>query len=47
MDVIEFDRWKPSPDNPRKLEYDGQRTAEDVFEQLQFRLDGQGYLPDE
>ncbi len=47
MDVIEFDRWKPSADDPRKLEYDGQRTAEDVFEQLKFRLDGQGYLPDE
>ena len=47
MDVIEFDRWKPSADDPRKLEYNGQRTAEDVFEQLKFRLDGQGYLPDE
>lgn len=47
MNVIQFERWKPSPDDPRKLEYDGQRTAEDVFEQLKFRLDGQGYLPDE
>ena len=47
MEIIEFGRWKPSVDDPRKLEYDGQRTAEDVFEQLKFRLDGQGYLPDE
>lgn len=47
MEIIEFDRWKPCLDDPRKLEYVGQRTAEDVFEQLKFRLDGQGYLPDE
>ena len=47
MEIIEFSKWKPSADDPRKLEYDGQRTAEDVFEQLKFRLDGQGYLPDE
>lgn len=24
MNVIEFDRWKPSADDPRKLEYVGQ-----------------------
>ncbi len=47
MEIIKFEKWKPSADDPRKLEYDGQRTAEDVFEQLKFRLDGQGYLPDE
>ena len=47
MKIIEFDRWTPSPDNPRKLEYAGQRTAEEVFEELKHRLEGQGYLPDE
>ena len=47
MEIIAFEKWKPSPDDPRKLEYDGQRTAEDVLEQLRFRLDEQGYLPDE
>ena len=47
MNVIEFDKWKPSADNPRKLEYDGQRTAQEVFEELKHRLEGQGYLPDE
>ena len=47
MDIIELEKWKPSADDPRKLEYAGQRTAEDVFEQLRFRLDSQGYLPDE
>ena len=47
MNVIEFDRWKPSADDPRKLEYDGQRPAAEVFEELRHRLESQGYLPDE
>ena len=47
MDIIEFDRWKPSADDPRKLEYAGQRPAREVFEELKHRLESQGYLPDE
>ena len=47
MELIEFDRWRPSVDNPRKLEYAGQRTAQEVYEELKHRLEGQGYLPDE
>ena len=47
MEIIEFDRWKPSVDDPRKVEYAGQRTAQEVYEELKHRLDGQGYLPDE
>ena len=47
MDIIEFDRWRPSEDDPRKLEYVGQRTAQEVCEELKHRLEGQGYLPDE
>ena len=47
MELIEFDRWRPSVDNPRKLEYVGQRTAQEVYEELKHRLEGQGYLPDE
>jgi len=47
MNVIEFERWKPSADDPGKLEYDGQRAAAEVFEELKYRLEGQGYLPDE
>ena len=47
MDIIEFDRWKPSADDPRKVEYVGQRTAQEVFEELKHRLEGQGYLPEE
>ena len=47
MEIIEFDRWRPSADDPRKLEYAGQRTAEEVFQELKHRLEGTGYLPDE
>ena len=27
MNIIEFDRWKPSVDDPRKLEYAGQVSS--------------------
>ena len=47
MNVIELERWKPSAENPRKLEYAGQPTAEEVFQELKHRLEGMGCLPDE
>ncbi len=47
MEIIKFDRWKPSLHDPRKLEYAGQRTAAEVFSELKHRLDSMGYLPDE
>ena len=47
MDVIELKRWKPSESDPRRMEYAGQRTAQEVFEELKYRLEGMGYLPDE
>lgn len=47
MDVIELERWKPSETDPRKLEYAGQPIAQEVFEELKYRLEGMGYLPDE
>ena len=47
MNVIELERWKPSEADPRKLEYAGQRVAQEVFEELKHRLTGMGYLPDE
>ena len=47
MKRIEFERWEPDAENPRKLNYAGQRTAEDVFHELEARLDSVGYLPDE
>ena len=42
MEVIELERWKPSKDDPRKLEYAGQPTAQEVFEELKYRLEGMG-----
>ena len=47
MDMIELERWKPSEADPRKLEYAGQPTAQEVFEELKYRLESMGYLPDE
>ena len=47
MKQIEFERWEPDAENPRKLNYAGQRTAEDVFHELETQLDSVGYLPDE
>ena len=47
MKQIEFECWEPDAENPCKLKYAGQRTAEDVFHELEARLDSVGYLPDE
>ena len=47
MKQIEFERWEPDAENPRRLTYAGQRKAEDVFHELEARLDSIGYLPDE
>ena len=47
MKQIEFERWVPEAENPRRLTYAGQRTAEDVFHELEAQLDSEGYLPDE
>ena len=47
MNIIEFEKWKPSEDDSRKMEYAGQRVAQEVFEELKHWLESQGYLPDE
>ena len=47
MEVIELARWRPSKDDPRKLEYAGQPIAQEVFEELKYRLESIGCLPDE
>ena len=47
MDVISFERWLPSQEDPRKTEYAGQRSAFEVFEELCERLENMGCLPDE
>ena len=47
MNTIELERWKPSAENPRKMQYEGQRTAQEVYAELKDRLDSMGFLPDE
>ena len=47
MEVIELERWTPSGDGPGKLEYAGQPVAQEVFEELKYRLESMGCLPDE
>ena len=47
MKRIEFEHWIQDTENPRKLTYAGQRTAEDVFHELEAHLDSVRYLPDE
>ena len=47
MKPIELECWEPSPDDPQREVYAGQRTAQEVFEELKYRLESMGYLPDE
>jgi len=47
MNIIELERWKPSEEDPHRLEYAGQPTAQEVFEELKYRLENMGFLPDE
>lgn len=47
MDIIELEKWVPSKVDPNRLEYAGQPIAEEVFQELKYRLESTGYLPDE
>ena len=47
MEIIELERWRPSKDDPGKLEYAGQPVAQEVFEELKYRLESMGCLPGE
>lgn len=47
MKPIEMEIWRPKADDPRYVEHVGQRSAEEVFKELEQRLDGMGMLPDE
>ena len=47
MKPIELSRREPLPGDPRQTQYAGQRTAQEVFEELKHRLEGMGCLPDE
>jgi len=47
MKTIDLDIWEPNPDKPGTVRRVGQRTAQEVFAELQHRLESTGYLPDE
>jgi len=47
MPRIEMEIWKPTSENSRSLTYVGQRTTQEVFEELRHHLESIGYLPDE
>lgn len=47
MKPIELEKWGLIPGKPRRLKYVGQPTAQEVFEELRYRLESMGYLPDE
>ena len=47
MNTINLELWEPNPEDPRLLKYAGPRTALEVFEELKYRLESTGYLPDE
>ena len=47
MKKIELEQWEPFPGDPRRMQYAGQRVAQEVFEELKHRLESMGYLPDE
>ena len=47
MNIIELEKWKHKAGTSHEVEYVGQPTAQEVFEELKHRLDAQGFLPDE
>ena len=47
MKKIELEQWEPFPGDHRRMQYAGQRVAQEVFEELKHRLESMGYLPDE
>ena len=44
MKTIELSRWEPSPEDPHVEVCAGQRPAQEVFEELKYRLESIGYL---
>ena len=47
MKPIELELWRPKENDPRYVERVGTRSAEEVFRELEQRLDSMGMLPDE
>ena len=44
MKIIETERWVPSKEDPSRSEYIGQRTGQEVFEELRQQLENMAYL---
>jgi len=47
MPIIDTAKWTPPPDNQGRRTYAGQRTSQEVFDDLEAHLRSIGYLPDE
>ena len=47
MEIIELEHWERIPEEPGRLRYIGQPKAAEIFKELKYRLESQGYLPDE
>ena len=47
LERINLEKWEESQENPQKLNYAGQREAQEVFAELKHRLESVGMLPDE
>ena len=47
MPIIETEIWKKNPECPGTVMYDGQRAAQDIFNELEAHLEADGRLPDE
>ena len=47
MEPIKLERWESISEGTHRMKYAGQRTAQEVFDELKYRLEGMGYLPDE
>lgn len=47
MNTIPLENWAPMAEDPRRLEYVGPRSGQEVFQELRQRLESVGYLPDD
>ena len=47
MSRIDTGRYRPAADNPNMLEYIGQKSAKEIFDELKYRLKAEDCLPDE
>lgn len=47
MSTTDLEIWKRSDTDSHRMEYVGQPVAQEMFEELKYRLESTGYLPDE